>query len=105
MHQVTIGRLTAHILQDLFVPQFSPRGSYARASEEAYMLLTYFLLLFLIDTSGEVVMENEGTVKITLEDILIFTTGASEISLVGFDEQPSVAFKPKGEASGVPTPP
>ena len=51
------------------------------------MLLTYFLLLFLIDTSGEVVMENEGTVKITLEDILIFTTGASEISLVGFDER------------------
>ena len=35
--------LTARILQDIFEPQFSPRGSNARASEEENMM---FLLIF-----------------------------------------------------------
>ena len=48
-------------------------------------------------------MENKGTAKMSLEDILIFATGASEILPMGFDEQPSVAFKPKGEAGGLPS--
>ena len=71
----------------------------------SFVHIMYFLLLCLIDSSGEVVTENEGTAKISLEDILIFATGASEIPPMGFDEQPSVAFKPKGEfeAGGLPS--
>ena len=60
-------------------------------------------MLCLIDSNGEVVTENEGTAKISLEDILIFATGASKIPPMGFDEQPSVAFNPKREAGGLPS--
>lgn len=36
--------LTTHCLQDIFVPQFSPRGSNSRAAEEATMMFFLDLL-------------------------------------------------------------
>ena len=43
--------LTAHVLQDLFVPKFSPRGSNARTGEEATMM---FFLDFLHEIEGTI---------------------------------------------------
>ena len=43
--------LTARILQDIFVPEFSPHGSNARASEEANMM---FFIDLLYEVEGRI---------------------------------------------------
>ena len=38
----------------------------------------------------------ERSIPASLEDIVIFTTGASDIPPIGFEEEPSIVFKTGG---------
>ena len=92
-------RLSSPLIQDLFVPHYSLEGSNTREKEEeAFFNWVTFLSEF--DQCKEVVIEEEpGTTRffVTLEDLLIFVTGASEIPIMGFVPPPNIHFMEMGK--------
>ncbi|XP_046879941.1 G2/M phase-specific E3 ubiquitin-protein ligase-like [Hypomesus transpacificus] len=74
--------LLARDLASLFVPELSPAGSNKRAAESR-------TICFWRDWLLEV---EEGSAELTLEQILIFTSGASAIPRFGFPVSPSIEF-------------
>ncbi|KAF5276798.1 hypothetical protein FQR65_LT16177 [Abscondita terminalis] len=74
--------ITASILQNLFIIEYSEIGSSKRIIENRTIS---FWRDFLIDCE-------EGDSVITLSEILIFATGADEIPMLGFDINPKILF-------------
>ncbi|XP_028412537.1 G2/M phase-specific E3 ubiquitin-protein ligase-like [Dendronephthya gigantea] len=66
----------------LFTPSFSEEGSNARQREEQAIV---FWRDYLQDCG-------DGEAQATLEDVLIFSTGANSPPPIGFDEEPKIAF-------------
>jgi hypothetical protein len=85
-------KLTSSLIQDLIAPQFSVAASNRREKEDqAFFFWVTFLSEF--DESDNVLLET-GTeeMSLTLEDILVFLTGSSEIPIMGFDPKPAMEF-------------
>ncbi|XP_016521610.1 G2/M phase-specific E3 ubiquitin-protein ligase-like [Poecilia formosa] len=74
--------LTADVMDQLFTPRLSPKGSNKRRLEEDVIPLWRD---YLQDAEDE-----EGSSK--LQNILVFATGASEIPPIGFSPGPSIEF-------------
>ena len=75
---------TASSVKDIFTPQFSPQGSNRRTLEEE-------ALFFWISILEEIEYE-AGEIGISFKDILIFTTGASDVPPMGFSPTPTIQF-------------
>ena len=84
--------LTAVQFQRLFPPILSPSGSNRRDLEEEMLLHWSYFLADVQD--GKVTIANPGAelLFLTIEDILVFATGATSIPLLGFDTEGSVRF-------------
>ncbi|XP_028400989.1 G2/M phase-specific E3 ubiquitin-protein ligase-like [Dendronephthya gigantea] len=83
-------KLTAPFMQTLFSIAYSPNGSNSRAKEE---LIVMHWRDFLQDCEA-------GEARVSLEDVLIFATGAGVIPPCGFEPQTSATFwddvRPRG---------
>lgn len=112
--------LTVEVIQDLFVPTYSPQGSNSRNIEEAIVMLfmellfemaskykpcmngsahSFAIYLYIPLADGKVSVVEDGEKKdipLSLADMLVFTTDASAIPPMGFDIPPSIKFKKEG---------
>ncbi|PIK43786.1 putative G2/M phase-specific E3 ubiquitin-protein ligase-like [Apostichopus japonicus] len=75
-------KITADIMENIFVYDLSPEGSNKRAMEENAVA---FWLDFLLD-----IQENNSSV--TFENILVFATGLDKVPVTGFDPSPRLEF-------------
>lgn len=84
-------QLTADLVDEIFVPIYSPVGSSAFVKEQAIMFNFNQLLEDIEQGKVNVVVEGQN-VKMALGDILQFVTGSSDIPAIGFIPQPSILF-------------
>ena len=91
-------QLTAELLDDLFVPVFSPRGSNKRASEEA-VSLNFSRYLEEVETGNvtsdivDLTNDEVSQIVVVLSNVLQFITGSSSVPALGFVDQPSITFQ------------
>ena len=78
--QLSNDKLTASLLDEIFMPIFSPEGSNRHVREEA---IVFNINQMLENVEREKVVE-EDKVTISLFDILMFITGACQILAIGF---------------------
>lgn len=83
--------LTAELLDEIFVPVYSPPGSSAFVKEQAIMFNFNQLLEDIEQCKVTVDVEGQN-VKFTLSDILQFVTGSNDIPAIGFIPQPTILF-------------
>ncbi|KAL3054887.1 hypothetical protein OYC64_017751 [Pagothenia borchgrevinki] len=84
--------LSAATLLSIFTVDYSPRGSSRRALEEVAVGNWRDWLILVED--GDAVVQEEGgdSMQVSLEDVLIFASGASAIPAFGFEGTPTVTF-------------
>ena len=81
--QLSNDKLTASLLDEIFMPVFSPEGGNRHVREEA-IFFNFNRMLENVER-GKVVEEvQEDKVTISLSDILMFITGACQIPAIGF---------------------
>ena len=101
--------MTASILDQIFIPQFSPPGSNAREKEEAIILnwkdfiyeaegitikhIVTLLLLWLFCTECGV----------SISKIMMFVTGVKRVPPMGFPLKPTISFLPDDGMQTFPT--
>ena len=101
--------VTASILDQIFIPQFSPPGSNAREKEEAIILnwkdfiyeaegitikhIVTLLLLWLFCTECGV----------SISKIMMFVTGVERVPPMGFPLKPTISFLPDDGMQTLPT--
>ena len=89
--QLSKKKLTADLLDNIFLPLFSPGGSNKRVKEES-VVFNFNQMLENVE-KGKVVEEVNGAeVTISLSDILMFATGACEVPAIGFSPRPTLQF-------------
>ena len=89
--QLSKKKLTADLLDNIFLPLFSPEGSNKRVKEES-VVFNFNQMLENVE-KGKVVEEVNGAeVTISLSDILMFATGACEVPAIGFSPRPTLQF-------------
>ena len=100
----TENQLNAELVDDLFVPSFSPKGSNTRAAEEL-VSLNFTRYLEDVESGGvtckivDLNTNEESELQITLPALLQFITGSSSVPALGFvDKPPSITFQ--HDASG-----
>ena len=95
--QVSHVKLTAEVVDDLFLFELSPDGSNRNQNEKA-ILFNWSQLLEDVENglaSSEVddpYLNKEVHIEITLEAILAFITGSTGIPPLGFSPQPTIIF-------------
>ncbi|XP_057179968.1 G2/M phase-specific E3 ubiquitin-protein ligase-like [Triplophysa rosa] len=84
--------LTAASLLELFSLEYSPQGSNKRALEE--VAVAHWRDWLIVDEDGDAAIQVDGgdLVKVNLEDVLVFASGASAIPPFGFKETPMIEF-------------
>ena len=86
------GSLTATQIEDLFPPTMSACGSNRRDAEEEILLHWNYFLKDVEDGLVTITNDDSADLTLTLEDILSFATGATNIPLLGFETEGSMAF-------------
>ncbi|XP_039505457.1 G2/M phase-specific E3 ubiquitin-protein ligase-like [Pimephales promelas] len=84
--------LLAASLLDLFTIEYSQRGSSRRALEEVTIGYWRDWIIQVEDGDAAVELEGGEKIEITLEDVLVFASGASAIPPFGFVENPTITF-------------
>ena len=80
--------LTAEVVDDLFHTEYSVQGNIKREKEEA---ISFNFSNFLEEVESGKICHDEGT-PMTLGDVLAFITGATNVPVIGFDQQPTITF-------------
>jgi hypothetical protein len=86
------GSLTAAQIEDLFPPTMSACGSNRRDAEEEILLHWNYFLKDVQDGLVTITNDESADLTLTLEDILSFATGATNIPLLGFKAEGHMTF-------------
>ncbi|XP_077089882.1 G2/M phase-specific E3 ubiquitin-protein ligase-like [Siphateles boraxobius] len=84
--------LSAASLLDLFAVNYSQRGTNRRALEEVAVAHWRDWIIEVEDGDAEVEVDGGDTMKVTLQNVLVFASGASAIPVFGFKESPNITF-------------
>eukprot|EP00794_Sanderia_malayensis_P001016 gene1016-337_t len=83
--------LTAELIDSVFEPVFSPRGSNRYAIEEK-LVFNFTQYLEDVEKGNVEVTLSDVQTKIKLENILQFITGAEEVPAIGFTPKLTIQF-------------
>ncbi|XDV17715.1 hypothetical protein PO909_023535 [Leuciscus waleckii] len=84
--------LSAASLLDLFTVHYSPRGTNRRTLEEVAVGHWRDWIIEVEDGDAAVEVDGGDTIKVTLQSVLVFASGASAIPVFGFKENPNITF-------------
>lgn len=84
--------VSAASLLDLFTVHYSLRGTNRRALEEVAVGHWWDWIIEVEDGDAAVEVDGGDTIKITLQNVLVFASGVSAIPVFGLKENPKITF-------------